>query len=214
MQCSKMGGWVAGLLFAVPASAAAQLPAAPSAEPQATVNAVWVERDLNFTYMPRTSYYSCDGMLDKVRWILEELGARPGYKVSSRGCFKGQGPELFPGVRIVAEFPAAATPALLAQLASDASKRELAARATGKEGAVAEATAQFPARVKRVEFKSSLSRNDLQDGDCELVEQLRDRVFAEIGVTVVEDHINCVPRQVTFGAVRMTVEVLEPVPTT
>jgi hypothetical protein len=45
------------------------------------------------------------------------------------------------------------------------------------------------------------------------MEQLvRGHVFDEFGVKVVEEQISCVPRQVTLGAVRMTVEVLEPVP--
>lgn len=213
MRRSWKGGWAAGLLCALPALAAAQA-ATPSADAAATVDAVWVEHEVTFTYMPLTSYYSCDGLRDKVRWILGELGARPGFKVVARGCVEVQGPEIMPGVRIHAAFPTPATPELLAQLASEASKRELAARATGKPDPVAEATAQFPARVKRVEFRSGRSSlDDLQDGDCELMEQLlRRHVFDEFGVKVVEEQISCVPRQVTLGAVRMTVEVLEPVP--
>ena len=212
MRRSWKGGWIAGLLCALPALAAAQA-ATPSADAAATVNAVWLERSVTFTYMPLTSYYSCDGLRDKVRWILRELGAKPGFKVTARGCIEVQGPEVFPGVRIVAAFPTPATPELLSQLASEASKRELAARATGKPDPVAEATAQFPARVKRVEFRSGGSSiDDLQDGDCELMEQMRDRVFGQLGVKVVEDRIHCVPRQVSIGAVRMTVEVLGPVP--
>lgn len=213
MRRSWNGGWVAVMLAALPALAAAQ-EAAPAADPAATVNAVWVERKVSFTYMPLTSYYSCDGLRDKVRWILKELGAKPGFKVRSRGCIETQGPELFPGVEIVASFPRAATPELLEQLAAEASKQQLAARATGKPDPVTEATAQFPARVKRVEFQSSRSTlDDLQDGDCELMEQLlRNHVFDEFGVKVVEERVSCVPRQVTLGAVRMTVEVLAPVP--
>lgn len=205
-------GWIAGLLWALPALAAAQA-AAPAADGAAKVDAVWVEREVTFTYMPLTSYYSCDGLRDKVRWVLTELGARPGFRVASRGCIEVQGPEVFPGVKIVAAFPSTATPELLAQLAGEASKRALTARAAGKPEPVAEATAQFPARVRRVEFRSGGSSADaLQDGDCELMEQLRDRVFGTLGVRVVEDRIHCVPRQVSIGAVRMTVEVLEPVP--
>jgi hypothetical protein len=212
MRRAWQGGWIAGLLWVLPALAAAQA-AAPSADGAAMVDAVWVEREVTFTYMPRTSYYSCDGLRDKVRWVLTELGARPGFKVASRGCIEVQGPEVFPGVRIVAAFPSAATPELLAQLASEASKHALAARAAGKPQPVAEATAQFPARVRRVEFRSSSSSAAaLQDGDCELMEQLRDGVFGKLGVRVVEDRISCVPRQISLGAVRMTVEVLEPVP--
>lgn len=213
MGRSWQGAWLATVLWALPLLAAAQeTSAAPEAV--ATVSAVWVERKVNFTYMPITGYYSCDGLRDKVRWILQQLGARPDLEVKRRGCVKLQGPEPSPGVEIVAAFPAPATPELLEQLAGEAAKRQLAARATGKPDPVAEATAQFPARVKRVEFNSSRSSlADLQDGDCELMEQLeRQGVFGALGVMVVESQIRCVPRQVTLGAVRMTVEVLEPVP--
>lgn len=213
MRRSWQGGWIATALCALPLLAAAQ-EAARAPEATAAVKAVWVEHKVNFTYMPLTSYYSCDGLRDKVRWILRELGARPGFTVRSRGCVEVQGPELFPGVEIVAAFPAEATPELLQQLADEASKRQLAARATGKPDPVTEATAQFPARVKRVEFRSGTTTlSDLQDGDCELMEQLvRNDVFGKLGAKVVDAQTHCVPRQVTLGAVRMAVEVLEPVP--
>lgn len=213
MRRSWHGGWIAAALCTLPLVTAAQ-EAAQAPDAAATVNAVWVEHKVNFTYMPLTSYYSCDGLRDKVRWVLRQLGARPDFKVRSRGCIEVQGPELFPGVEIVAAFPAEATPELLQQLADDASKRQLAARATGKPDPVTEATAQFPARVKRVEFRSGTTTlSDLQDGDCELMEQLvRSDVFGKLGVRVVDGQTHCVPRQVTLGAVRMTVEVLEPVP--
>ena len=88
MRRSWMGGWIATALCTLPLVAAAQ-DAAPAPEPAATVNAVWVEHEVNFTYMPLTSYYSCDGLRDKVRWILRQLGARPDFKVRSRGCIIG-----------------------------------------------------------------------------------------------------------------------------
>lgn len=205
-------GWMAGLLCALPLLAAAQEPTAATPE---AVDAVWVEREVNFTYMPLTSYYSCDGLRDKVRWIFRQLGARSDLRVSTRGCMEARGPEFFPGVRIVAAFPAAATPEVLAQVASDAAQRQLDAKGKGKGKAqpVADPTVPFPARAKRVEFRSSMSAGTgLQDGDCELMEQLRDQVFGQYGIRVVEERIHCVPRTVTIGAVRMTVEVLEPVP--
>jgi len=205
--------WFVVPLSALPLLGAAQ-ETAPAPQATATVDAVWVERRVSFTYMPLTSYYSCDGLRDKVSWLLKQLGARADFKVRSRGCIELTGPEVFPGVEIVAAFPAAATPDLLEQLADEASKRQLAARAAGKPEPVVEATAQFPARARRVEFKSGRTGlDDLQDGDCELMEQLvRQDVFGKLGARVVEADTHCVPRQVTLGAVRMTIEVLEPVP--
>lgn len=213
MRRSWAGGWVAGV-FLAPAAAAMAQQASPAADATQVVNAVWMEREIRFSYVGFTSYYSCDGLRDRVTWVLREVGARPGFKVTARGCTRLNGPEMMPGVRIVAALPVAATPEILAQLAADASKRELAARAKGGSAvaAAAEATAQFPARIRTVTFTSSRFGNELQDGECELMEQLRDRVFGPLGVKVVEADIHCAPHQVNLAAVRMTVEVLEPLP--
>jgi len=97
---------------------------------------------------------------------------------------RANGPETAPGLRIVAALPAAADP--------------------GTAG-------QFPAQPRRVEFKSNFASDHLQDGDCELMEQLRDKVFVPMGVKVVEDRTSCVPHQNVIGAVDMTLEVLGPV---
>ena len=204
------GGVFAGLAFALAASGPVPAQeAVTTADDPAVVSAVWIERDVQLHYMGFTSYYSCDGLRDQVRRILKELGARPGFKVTARNCVNLTGPEWMPAVRIVAALPVEATPEVLAELASDASKRELVARVQGKSAT--EATAQFPARVRRVEFRSG-GTSFLQDGDCELMEQMRNRVFGPLGVKVVEDSLRCVPRQVSIGSIRMTVEVLEPVP--
>jgi len=201
---------VAGLALALFASAAAQAQATLAAADDPTVvSAVWIERDVQLHYMGHTSYYSCDGLRGQVRNILKELGARPGFKVTARNCINITGPEWTPSVRIVAAFPVEATPEVLAALESDASKRELVARVQGKSAT--EATAQFPARPKRVEFRSG-GMSFLRDGDCELMEQMRDRVFGPLGVKVIDSSVHCAPRQVSIGAIRMTVDVLEPLP--
>ena len=65
---------------------------AGSADVGPTVDAVWMEREILVTYMAFTSFYSCRGLRDKVTWVLEELGARPGFKVTTRGCVEVTGP--------------------------------------------------------------------------------------------------------------------------
>jgi hypothetical protein len=208
MKRALLGGVVAGLAFAIATSAQAQ-EGATAADDPGVVSAVWMERDVTLHYTGFTSYYSCEGLRGKVRRILQELGVRPGFTVTTRNCFKQSGPEWSPSVRIVAALPVEATPEVLAELASGASKRELVARVQGKSPE--EATAQFPARPKRVEFASG-GMGVLQDGDCELMEQMRDRVFGPLGVKVIDSNVRCVPRQVSINSIRMTVEVLEPVP--
>ena len=210
MRCTWSAALVAAASLLAIGEVRAQQPAAASV---GTVNALWVEREVSFNFSGFTSYYSCDGLRSKLEWLLGELGARPGFEVRTRGCVRVSGPELFPGARIVAAVPLEATPELLAELAADASRRELAARAKGGSVPAPEAAAQFPARVKRVEFRSARGNFDgLQDGDCELMEQARRQLFPKLGVRVVEGQISCTPNQLTLGAVRMTVEVLEPVP--
>jgi hypothetical protein len=210
---------VAASLSFIPLIAGAQTPVPAAGPVPATttaadagpaVMAVWVERRIYFPYMAFTSYYSCDGLRNKVRAILQEIGARPDFKVTARGCVNVSGPEQMPALDIVAALPREATPELMAELAKDASKRELAAR-VGKKGAATEATAQFPARTRRIDFEDS-PIGLLQPGDCELVEQLRDRVFVPLGAKVVVDHMGCVPKQVSFGSIKLSIEVLEPVP--
>lgn len=201
--------WIAMLALGSSPGAVAQDTAVADARP--SVDAVWVERDMLLTYMAFTSFYSCRGLRDKVAWVLGELGARPGFKVTTRGCLEVTGPEVMPAVRIVAALPVEATPEVLAQLASGAGKRELAARATGQAVPEPEATARFAATPRRVEF-TSRPGGPLEDGDCELIEQLRDQVMVPLGARIVEDGVRCVPRQVRLGAVRLAVEVLQPVP--
>jgi hypothetical protein len=208
MRRAKLGVVVAGmaLALALPAHSEVESPADAG---RPVVSAVWMERDVTLNYLGFTSYYSCEGLRGQVTRVLKELGVRPGFKVTARHCAQASGPEWSPSVRIVAALPVEATPEVLAELAKDASTRELVAKVQGKSPD--EATAQFPARPRRVEFVSG-GMSFLKDGDCELMEQMRDRVFGPLGVKVIESSLQCVPRQVSIGSIRMTVEVLEPVP--
>jgi hypothetical protein len=191
---------------------------ASAADEVSPVMAVWVQKEVNFPYQGLTSYYTCDGIRDKVRAILKHLGARPGFKVTVRSCVNDVGGgrslggvETMPWVYITAAFPQPATPELLAELAKPDPKAELVARATGKPSATAEATAQFPAQWRRVQFLGKPT-GPVQLGDCELVDEMAEVAFAQLGARVVEDLTSCVPRQVNPGSIRLTLEVLQPVP--
>jgi hypothetical protein len=206
---------LATLAVLTPLAVAAQLPETGSAtDAPAPVMAVWVEQKIHFSYMAFTAYYSCEGLKTKVSSILKAIGARPGFKVTARGCMNPRnGAEEMPGLDIVVAMPRAATPEILAQLARDASQRELAAKAAGKSVPAAEATAEFPARTRRIDFRDSPT-GLVQPGDCELVEQLRDRVFVPLGAKVVVNRMGCVPHTLSNGIIVLSIEVLEPVPGT
>lgn len=182
---------------------------APSAADTGTVNAVWVDHDIAFTYMGFTSHYSCGGIEGKVRYVMKQLGARPGYRVTSSGCINMSGPEIMPRVRVRAALPQEATPEVLAQLEKDRSKQELVARAGGKPvAAVDEVAAKFPATWRNVTFEGT-PLSDIQDGDCELMEQLIRNVLKPMGVREIEgSNLNCVPHQVPINAVNVKLQVL------
>jgi hypothetical protein len=214
---------VASVLLA-PLGAAEQQSARETAAPAtvadeaSTVMAVWVQKEVDFPYKGLTSYYTCDGIRDKVRAILKYVGARPGFKVTVRSCvndFSGSrnlgGVETMPWVYITAALPQPVTPELLAELAKPDPKAELIARATGKPSVKAEATAQFPAQWRRVQFLGKPT-GPVQLGDCELMDEMAAVAFAQLGARVVEDLTSCVPRQVNPGSIRLTLEVLQPVP--
>ena len=48
--------------------------------------AVWKEQHLEFSYAGRTSRYSCDGLREKVRAMLLDLGVRRDVKMTPLRC--------------------------------------------------------------------------------------------------------------------------------
>lgn len=196
-----------------PIAAAAQEPAPVSpADAPAPVMAVWVEQKIHFQYAAVTAYYSCDGLRSKVSAILKAIGARPGFKVTPRGCFSPRrGAEWTPSLDIVAAMPRQATPEVLAELAKGASQRELAAKVGGKPAPAAEVAAEFPARVRRVDFRDSPT-GLVQPGDCELIDQMREGVFVPLGATIVVNRMGCVTHTLNNGIIVLSIDVLEPVP--
>ena len=63
------------------ASVALPLRAAELAAAGVPMAAVWKQRKVEFHYFGRTSRYSCDGLRDKMRAMLLEMGARQDLRV-------------------------------------------------------------------------------------------------------------------------------------
>ena len=84
------------LLAALAGAATFAAPVAQAAEP-----AAWKDHDLVLDYFGFTTRYSCDGLRDRVRTVLLQLGARPDLSISTSGCLHpGGGVELFPSVHV------------------------------------------------------------------------------------------------------------------
>lgn len=189
---------------------------APGAD---TARAVLKSQEIKFNYQSFNTFYSCDGIEDKLERVLLALGANKDVEVEARGCAEGS--ELIsdlrrsptgvsprsPLVTIRVTSPVEATPEVLAELEKTRTQRELTARVRGERGAALDAEAQFDAPWRPV----SLSKGGelrLEPGDCELIDALRKQVLPKLGVRVVKDNLKCSPRDGNRFQPQLEVEAL------
>ena len=142
--------------------------------------AAWVQKEVNFRYVGFTTKYSCDGLRDRMRSILLQLGARDDLKMSGYGCAGVNSPETTPGVRIVMH---------VLQPASASAGQSLAAR------------------WKSVDL---LSDRDLLDAarDCELIAQLNRDVLPLFAVRHLDYSATCSVGHPLTGGTRLKADVL------
>lgn len=197
-------GALAAALFLVSPGVLAQEPA-----PQAPVQAYWKESELAFTYMGRTTFYSCDALEDKVSRILRELGAREDLEVRATGCWNWTVPERFVTVRIRLALPVLADPGE-GLSPEERSRRELVARVRGDEAPDLELLEPFPATRERVTLSRRL--RFLEDGDCELVEQLDLQVFRKLDIGGTGSTFWCIPGRIRHGQLDYEADVLKALP--
>ena len=178
-------GVVAVLLTATGWAAAA---AADTGAQAARESAVWTPRELLFIYQGFTTRYSCDGLRDKVRSILLELGAREDLKVTETGCSSLGGPDPFPGVRI---------------------KMNVLQPAADKNATAG--TQSVPSHWKMLDLTPQRDAVSAA-GECELIEQVKQSILPLFATRNVEYSSNCLPHQLQIGATRLRAEVLVPDP--
>lgn len=182
----------AGVWLAV----AAVMAAAPVlADNGHALRAVWKEQHVDFVYFGRTSRYSCDGLRDKVRAILMELGARRDVKAVAVGCGEfGDHPR-----------PAPMTPSLSVVFTSPALP-DAAARPAHAGDLVA-----IDARFESFTITSDAFRN-MGVGDCELVEEFVRQILPKLATRGVQKDITCIPHQLSGSRYWVRGEVLKALP--
>jgi len=148
------------------------------------VTALWAPRQLHFVFLGFTAHYSCDGLQDKIRHVLTELGAERGFEVSFAGCSAPLGsPDPFPGVNIKMNVLQPADP-----------------KDTGAQ--------LVPAHWHRVDLH--LEKDPVWEaGDCELLEQVRQKILPLFSTRNVDFASNCVPHQIALGT-RLSTDLLVP----
>jgi hypothetical protein len=159
-----------GLLFALASRAADPLAGTP-------VQAVWKEQRLEFSYLGRTSRYSCQGLRDKMRSLLLDLGARRDLQVSLLGCDEsaplGRG-YIGPRLNLVFSTPVLPGPSAKPLHAGD--------------------LLPVDARYEPFTLTSDAFRN-YGVGDCELVQEFAREILPRLSARNVKQDITCVPYQ-------------------
>ncbi|AMN46701.1 hypothetical protein ACG33_06245 [Steroidobacter denitrificans] len=153
----------------------------------AAVQAIWKEQEIDFNFQSFTTFYSCSSLEDRIEYIFRGLGAQVTARVRDIACPFSVA--RMPRVHIHLRSPVEATPAALAEYEKGHSKRVLVARVRGEQAEESAEMARFPAVWKTV----TLSRGPLglDSGDCELVRELRRKVFSKLAVRIVQDDTRC-----------------------
>jgi hypothetical protein len=152
--------------------------------------AVWKEQRLDFSYLGRTARYSCEGLRDKMRALLLDLGARRDLKISVLGCDESApGRRGYLGPRLSLVFSSPALPDAAAQPlhAGDLSPVD--------------------ARYESFTLTSDAFRN-YGIGDCELVEEFSRQILPKLATKDVKQDITCVPYQASGSRFLVRGEIL------
>jgi hypothetical protein len=174
-----------GIVLSAPARAAGDGAPASASEAEPPLPAVWTPKEAQFTYLGFTTHYSCDGLRDTITEMLLDLGARKDdLKVYEQPCSGSPDrPNPFPGVKIKMSVltPAPATP--------------------GAD------TRTVPAHWKTVKLPTRENSINAA-GDCELLEQFKDKILPLFSTRNVDLHADCVPHQLEPIGTKLQAQVL------
>jgi len=152
--------------------------ASPESADAAHELAVWVPLQLTFPYRHFTTQYSCSGLETRMRSLLLKLGARPDLEVRGYGCTQLSGPDPLAGVKI---------------------KMDVLEPAGTRPG--------LAAHWKRVDLLGD--RETLEAaGDCELIEQIAQKILPLLTVRNVDYHATCQAQTIVPGSVHLKADVL------
>ena len=147
----------------------------------------WQKHDYNFQFLGFTATYSCDGLASKIKVLLIAAGARADAKAVSAGCSRGYGvPDKFARARLT-----------FYTLAPDGGGENASPPING---------------VWRSVALAERSPREVALGDCELVEQFRDKVLPMFATRNVDNRMTCVPNQVSGSVINLKFEVFAGLP--
>lgn len=191
-------------------------PTKASAEPAAAaatgdvVQSLWQPQEIRYSYVAFTTAYNCHAFEDKVRDILKALGAHPETKVRTTGCdFNEPAMNFFVTITTATPVLANEANAKSIRLGSRSESQQKLLERLGVKSSVS--TDAFPAQWKTMELSAN-RRLNIQPGDCELMEGLRDQVLPKLNIKVISDTVRCIPKQLPLQGIKLEVSALVPLP--
>jgi hypothetical protein len=183
---SVLCGAVATLSVAFADPAADSSSAGVAAAPQAVQPGSWQTHQSNFWFMGFTATYSCDGLSDKLSLLLRQVGARNDAKVIPM-CGREYGrPDKFAQAKLT-----------------------FASLQPANASSAAAGNDTVPGLWRHVELASHRPY-PLEGGDCELMEQFRDKLLPMFATRNLISNVTCVPHQDTGGLYSLSFDVFAP----
>lgn len=142
---------------------------------------VWTAKKVELLYKGITSRYTCDGLRDRLRKVVLELGARE-VRVRVWGCIKAHAPERSPGVSIWMS---------VLQPARGGTKQPV------------------PAHWENVDLLARRDVVDAS-ADCELIQQIKREILPLFASRNVVYAATCQGRGLLVGATGLSADVLVP----
>lgn len=178
MRTAKVS-FALALLFAAAATALGVRPA----EAADRGTGVWQHRQATISYFGITSLYTCDGLEDKVRALLQYLGARADLKVHATGCPGGPN-----------------RPSSTAWVNVDF--YSLAPAEAGAAEGIDTGWRALTVMPNRPTWMGA--------GECELMDQMKDVVLKDFSVRSVDYRTHCFPHDVGINDYAVKGEILVP----
>jgi hypothetical protein len=169
----------------------------------ATIEAVWMPRVVDFAYHADGTFYTCSSLWQKVEGFLLNVGARAGATLQNLHCNDFSATMR---LQIALEAPVEATPENLRALTDYDAEDLLVARVRGQPLATAADVKRFPAVWQTISLRNT--RMQLTAGDCELVRQMRRQLLPKLSVQVLKEAARCSPVLARGGPPNMKVRAL------
>lgn len=192
--------WIVVSVFGLNATSAFALP--PKGSQQPPIEAIWHVQAFPFEYHSLSTYYDCEALEQRLRAMLDLMGARQPIVIHS-SC--GAIPAKQIRVQIIVATPVPATEENVRAATEFDSNDELVARMRGGTLPTAADLERFPARRQRRHVRIS-------HGDCDLMRGIHEQIVPKLAMRSASRKVNC-PR-ITSLRTRMEYEALIAVPAT